>query len=74
VFVKVFQAAFLGPKPGTPVADPPAGMLIPMAILAAVVIVFGLFPGFFVDAIVTPAAKALWMGRDAYIGAVMLGG
>jgi len=74
VFVKVFQAAFLGPKPQLDVSDPPAGMLLPMAVLALVVIVFGLFPGFFIDSIVTPAAKALWMGRDAYIGAVLMGG
>ena len=49
-------------------------MLVPMAVLALVVIAFGLFPGFFVDTIVTPAAKALWYGRDAYIGAVLGGG
>jgi len=47
--------------------------LLPMAALVLVVIVFGLFPGFFVDHIVTPAAKALWLGRDAYINAVLGG-
>jgi hypothetical protein len=44
-----------------------------MAVLALVVIAFGLFPGFFVDKIVTPAVQALWSGRDIYIGAVLGG-
>jgi len=76
VFVKAFQGAFLGPKVGLAVdaEEAPLGMLVPMAVLALVVIAFGLFPGFFVDTIVTPAAKALWYGRDAYIGAVLGGG
>jgi len=74
VFVKVFQAAFLGPKPEGPAADVPMGMMVPMVALALVVIAFGLFPGFFVDKIVTPAANALWYGRDAYIGLVLGGG
>ena len=75
VFVKAFQAAFLGPRSNTSahVSDPSLGMLLPMAALVLVVIVFGLFPGFFVDHIVTPAAKALWLGRDAYINAVLGG-
>ena len=74
VFVKVFQAAFLGPRPNLPTAGEASwGMLLPMAALALVVIAFGLFPGFFVDKIVTPAAKALWEGRDLYIGAVLGG-
>jgi len=73
VFVKAFQAAFLGPRSNTSahVSDPSLGMMLPMAALVLVVIVFGLFPGFFVDHIVTPAAKALWLGRDAYINAVL---
>jgi len=75
VFVKAFQGAFMGSKTGLPEAgEARPGMLIPMAVLALVVIVFGLFPGFFIDTIVTPAAKALWLGRDAYIGAVLGGG
>ncbi len=48
-------------------------MLVSMGLLALVVIAFGLFPGFFVDTIVTPAAQALWGGREAYIQAVMSG-
>jgi multicomponent Na+:H+ antiporter subunit D len=73
VFVKAFQGAFLGPRLGNGTREVPLGMLIPMAVLALAVIVFGLFPGFFVDSIVTPAAKALWLGRDTYIGAVLGG-
>lgn len=74
VFVKAFQAVFLGPKPdGLAAREAPWGMLIPMFLLAAVVIGFGLFPGFFVERIVTPAARALWYGRDAYIHAVLGG-
>jgi len=75
VFVKAFQAAFLGPRSNASahVSDPSLGMMLPMAALVLVVIVFGLFPGFFVDHIVTPAAKALWLGRDAYINAVLGG-
>jgi len=73
VFVKAFQGAFLGPKPASTGGEAPLGMLIPMGVLALVVIVFGLFPGFFVERIVTPAARALWLGRDAYIGAILGG-
>ncbi len=75
VFVKAFQAAFLGPRTTAMahVTDPSPGMMLPMVALVLVVVVFGLFPGFFVDHIVTPAAKALWLGRDAYINAVLGG-
>ncbi len=75
VFVKAFQAAFLGPRSNATahVSDPSLGMMWPMAALVVVIVVFGLFPGFFVDHIVTPAAKALWLGRDAYINAVLGG-
>ena len=74
VFLKAFQGAFLGPRPAPDAGgEAPLGMLIPMAVLALVVIAFGLFPGFFVERIVTPAAKALWFGRDAYIGAILGG-
>jgi multicomponent Na+:H+ antiporter subunit D len=75
VFVKAFQAAFLGPRPreGTPPPDPSPGMLWPMAALVVVIVVFGLFPGFFVDRMVAPAAEALWLGRDAYIRAILGG-
>jgi multicomponent Na+:H+ antiporter subunit D len=75
VFLRVFQAAFLGPRMATAsVARVPWTMTLSMLVLAAVVIGFGLFPGFFVDKIVTPAAHALWDGQSAYIGAVLGGG
>jgi len=74
VFVKAFQGAFLGPRPASVGGgEAPLGMLIPMAVLALVVIAFGLFPGFFVERIVTPAARALWFGRDTYISAILGG-
>ena len=73
VFIKVFQAAFLGPRLKPGIREASFGMLFSMAVLALVVIAFGLFPGFFIDKIVTPAAKALWLGRDVYIRAVMGG-
>ncbi len=75
VFVKAFQAAFLGPRPERPEPprEAPLGMLIPMAVLAVIVIAFGLFPGFFVDRIVAPAAQAFWQGPKPYIDAVLMG-
>jgi multicomponent Na+:H+ antiporter subunit D len=73
VFVKVFQAAFLGPRLKSEVKEVSKGMLLAMALLAVVVVAFGLFPGFFIDTLVAPAAKALWLGRSVYIRAVMGG-
>lgn len=73
VFVKVFQAAFLGPRLIAPAERPSRLMFTAMGVLAIAVIAFGLFPGFFVHTIVAPAAKALWFGRDAYISAIMGG-
>ena len=74
VFVKVFQAAFLGARQEGLGGEAPMGMMVPMVALALVVVAFGLFPGFFVDRIVTPAVNALWYGREAYIGLVLGGG
>jgi len=73
VFLRVFQAAFLGPRLLRGVTPVPVTMTIAMAFLAAVVIGFGLFPGFFIDKIVAPAANALWQGQSGYIAAVMGG-
>ncbi len=72
VFLRAFQGVFLGPrlKPAAPV--PPA-MLVAMGILALGVVALGLFPEFFVRHLVTPAAEALWQGRDAYLRAVLGG-
>jgi multicomponent Na+:H+ antiporter subunit D len=45
-------------------------MIIGMAILAACIIFFGIFPGLIVDTIVAPAADAL-INQAGYINAVM---
>jgi len=72
VFVRAFQGAFLGPRLRT-VQPAPLGMLIAMGVLAAVILAFGLVPDFFVRHMVTPAAEALWRGRDLYLAAVLGG-
>lgn len=72
VFARAFQGVFLGPKMRE--AEPaPVGMLVAMGILAAVILAMGLAPGFFVEHLVTPAARALWEGRDLYLAAVLGG-
>ena len=72
VFARAFQGAFLGPKLRE--AQPaPVGMLLAMGVLAAVILAMGLAPGFFVDHLVNPAARALWEGRDLYLAAVLGG-
>ncbi|MFH1609423.1 MAG: NADH:ubiquinone oxidoreductase, partial [Candidatus Bipolaricaulota bacterium] len=70
--LRAFQGVFLGPrlKPAAPV---PAAMLVAMGVLALGVLALGLFPEFFVRHLVTPAAEALWNGRDAYLRAVLGG-
>jgi multicomponent Na+:H+ antiporter subunit D len=73
VFVRAFQAVFLGPRLIAQPRPVPWPMVASMVVLAAVVIGFGLFPGFFIDKIVTPAANALWNGQSDYIRAVMGG-
>ena len=45
-------------------------MIIGMAILAACVIFFGIFPGLIVDNLVAPATEAL-INQTPYINAVM---
>ncbi len=74
VFVRAFQGAFLGPRQLTPAKQLSPAMLVGMAVLAAVVIAFGLVPDLVVRHVVGPAAEALWMGRDAYLEAVGIGG
>ncbi|MFO8077336.1 MAG: proton-conducting transporter membrane subunit, partial [Thermoplasmatota archaeon] len=61
VFVKVFQAAFLGPKlpQYENVKEVPVSMLLAMGIIAAIILVFGLFPDVIITTIVEPAANAL---------------
>ena len=61
IFVKVFQAAFLGPKlpQFEQVKEVPKSMLLAMGIIAALIIFFGLFPDYVINTIVEPAANAL---------------
>ena len=71
-FVKVFYSAFTGPEMPAyrEVREVPKSMIIGMAILAACVIFFGIFPGLIVDNIVAPATEAL-INQAPYIDAVM---
>jgi len=72
VFARAFQGAFLGPRLRE--AKPASlSMLIAMGVLAAVILAMGLVPDFFVEHLVTPAAEALWRGRDLYLAAVLGG-
>lgn len=60
-FVKVFHSVFLGPK--IPrfdnVKEAPKSMLIAMAVVASLIIFFGLFPEAILHHIIEPAADAL---------------
>ncbi|WP_258083542.1 proton-conducting transporter transmembrane domain-containing protein [Thermococcus thermotolerans] len=60
-FVKVFASAFLGPpvKKYEEVREVPRSMVIAMLILAALCILFGLFPNVVLDKLVYPAVDAL---------------
>lgn len=74
IFVKVFQSAFLGPA--LPrfknVKEAPKSMLIAMAILAGIIIFFGLFPDYVVENLVNPAVRAL-IDNTGYIAQIMGG-
>jgi len=71
VMVKVFHSAFMGPSL-VKAADVPKAMLIAMAILAALIIFFGLFPNIVVENMVKPAADAL-INQATYISQVLGG-
>lgn len=61
-FLKVFYSAFLGPKRDDLLINTdklPAGMTLGMAILAILVVLFGLFPSVVVKYIVSPAVGGL---------------
>jgi len=60
-FVKVFASAFLGPpvKEYENVGEVPRPMLVSMLTLAALCILFGLFPNVVLDKLVYPAVNAL---------------
>ena len=74
LFVKVFHSIFMGPQlpEYTDVKEVPLPMLIGMGILAALVILFGLFPQPAIDSIVAPAAHAL-TNQGGYISSVLGG-
>ncbi|MDI6855979.1 MAG: proton-conducting transporter membrane subunit [Candidatus Thermoplasmatota archaeon] len=61
ILVKVFYSAFLGPRVEEykNIEEAPKSMLIPMALLAIVIIIFGLFPDIVLGKLVTPAVHAL---------------
>ncbi|MDR1732582.1 MAG: NADH:ubiquinone oxidoreductase [Synergistaceae bacterium] len=73
-FVKVFQAAFLGPAKTKflAVREVPSGMVAGMMILTVMTLLLSLFPGWFMDNIFTNAAHAL-LNQQGYIRAVMGG-
>jgi len=72
VFARAFHGAFLGPKVEIK-ANVPWVFLVSMGVLVVGILVLGLLPGFFVETVVTPAAKALWQGRALYLAAVLGG-
>ena len=74
VFVKVFHSAFMGPAlpKFEKVKDVPKSMLIAMGIIAAIIIIFGLFPNIVMENIVEPAANAL-VNHTNYIAQVLGG-
>ena len=71
-FVKAFASAFLGPelKEFSRIKKAPGAMLFGMAVLALLVVLFGLFPGIVVENLVQPAVLAL-KDQAAYMGAVL---
>jgi multicomponent Na+:H+ antiporter subunit D len=73
-FVKVFHSIFMGPQlpEYKDVKEAPRPMLIGMAILAVIVIAFGLFPTVVVNTLVAPAVHAL-VDQTGYITAVLGG-
>jgi multicomponent Na+:H+ antiporter subunit D len=73
-FVKVFQAAFLGPAKAKFVAvrEVPPGMLAGMAVMTVMVLLLTLFPGWFMGNVFDNAASALLRQQD-YIRAILGG-
>ena len=73
-YVKAFQGIFLGPKlkEFDDIPEAPNSMLVAIAVLAALVIVFGLMPSLVVKTIIAPAANALVNPYGYYAG--VLGG
>ena len=73
-FIKVFQAAFLGPAKAkfVSVREAPTGMLAGMAVMTVMILLLTLFPGWFMENVFDPAANSLLQQQD-YIRAVMGG-
>jgi multicomponent Na+:H+ antiporter subunit D len=73
-FVKVFHSVFMGPKLPrySDVQEVPIPMLAGMALLALMVILFGIFPQQVVDILIAPAASAL-IDQGGYISSVLGG-
>ena len=73
-FVKVFHSAFMGPQLSgyKNVREVPKSMIAGMCVLAAVIIVFSLFPDWAVKTIVDPAVNAL-LDHAGYVSKVMGG-
>lgn len=71
-FMKVFCSAFLGPKTeeNKDVKEVPVGMALGMTVLALLIIVIGLFPGFVLEKFIQPATNAL-INQANYIGAIL---
>jgi len=61
IFVKVLHSVFLGPAlpQYDKVREVPKSMLVAMAIIAGIIIFFGLFPQLIVTNLIEPAANAL---------------
>ncbi|MEM4257711.1 MAG: proton-conducting transporter membrane subunit [Candidatus Thermoplasmatota archaeon] len=74
VFVKVFYAVFMGPKPQTHevLREVPKSMLVAMGFFAGLIIFIGVFPEFFLETIIQPAAHAL-LNHTQYITTVLGG-
>jgi len=74
-FTKAFYSAFMGAElpEYQEVKEAPKSMIAGMAILAAGIIFFSLFPGLIVDWLAHPAADAL-ISQGAYINGIMGGG
>lgn len=72
IFVKVLHSAFLGPALPRfdKVKEVPKSMLFAMAIIAGMIIIFGIFPDIVVNNIVEPAANAL-VDNAGYISKIM---
>lgn len=75
VFVKIFHSVFLGPKQSSyeKIKEVPKSMLFGMAVIAGIIIFFGLFPNVVVDNMIAPAVNAL-TNSETYINAILAGG